>query len=177
MISSRRFYTILFTFIFISHSSFAQAQYEISTDAKDPKIKILKGIISKSIIKNDTSFNWYKPSETIYYPDSSVVNAFKNANDTIQFVIFGGTWCEDTQFILPKFFRLLEMADIADDRVTFFGVDRSKKTLGHIADAFNIINVPTIIIMKDGKELGRVVEYGKTGKWDNELAEIVRSEK
>jgi len=174
MIVHKRFCLILFCITFLSQSSFAQVQYEISADAKDPKIKILKGIINKSIVQNDTSFNWYKPSETIYYPDSSVVNAFKHANDTIQFVIFGGTWCEDTQFILPKFFKLLEMAGIADDRVTLFGVDQSKKTLGHIADAFNIINVPTIIIMKDGKELGRVVEYGKTGKWDKELADILR---
>ena len=54
-------------------------------------------------------------------------------------------------------------------------VNRDKKALGHIAEAFGIINVPTIIVMKDGKELGRVVEYGKTGKWDNELAEIVNA--
>jgi len=29
--------------------------------------------------------------------------------------------------------------------------------------------------MKNGKELGRVVEYGKTGKWDKELADIINS--
>jgi hypothetical protein len=33
--------------------------------------------------------------------------------------------------------------------------------------------VPTIIVLKDGKELGRVVEYGNTGKWDRELADII----
>jgi hypothetical protein len=27
--------------------------------------------------------------------------------------------------------------------------------------------------MKKGKELGRVVEYGKTGNWDKELADII----
>jgi len=30
------------------------------------------------------------------------------------------------------------------------------------------------IVMKDGKEVGRVVEYGKTGKWDVELAELLK---
>jgi hypothetical protein len=37
----------------------------------------------------------------------------------------------------------------------------------------NIINVPTIIVMKKGRELGRVIEYGKTGKWEKELADII----
>ena len=27
--------------------------------------------------------------------------------------------------------------------------------------------------MKDDKEIGRVVEYGKTGKWDMELGQIL----
>jgi hypothetical protein len=65
------------------------------------------------------------------------------------------------------------MSGITDNTITFFGVNRAKKSLANIADAFGIINVPTIIVMKDGKETGRVVEYGKTGKWDKELAEIL----
>ena len=89
--------------------------------------------------------------------------------------MFGGTWCEDTQFVLPKFFKLQEMSGVADTAITFFGVNRAKKSLASIADAFNVINVPTIIIMKDGKEAGRIVEYGKTGKWDKELADILNT--
>jgi hypothetical protein len=54
-----------------------------------------------------------------------------------------------------------------------FGVNRAKTSLGNIAKAFNVTLVPTIIVMKEGKEIGRVVEYGKTGKWDKELAEIL----
>ena len=57
--------------------------------------------------------------------------------------------------------------------ITLFGVNREKNSLGNIAKAFNITNVPTIIVMQDGKEVGRVVEYGKTGKWDKELAAIL----
>ena len=167
------YYLIAFLLLFSSLQTTAQTTYEISYDAKEPSVKILKGIISKSLIDNDTSFNWYNPSQVNYTPDSSVVNAFARFKDSVQFVIFGGTWCEDTQFILPKFFKIQEQSGIADDQITFFGVDHKKKTLGNIADAFHITNVPTIIVMKDGKELGRVVEYGTTGKWDQELADIL----
>jgi thioredoxin-like negative regulator of GroEL len=93
----------------------------------------------------------------------------------ISFVVFGGTWCEDTQFIVPQFFKLQEMSGVPDSLVTFFGVNRDKKTLGNIAGAFGITNVPTIIAMQEGRELGRVVEYGKSGKWDKELEAIIRN--
>jgi hypothetical protein len=61
-----------------------------------------------------------------------------------------------------------------DSAISFYGVDRDKNTIGNISHAFNITNVPTIIIMKSGKEIGRVVEYGKTGKWDMEIAEMIK---
>ncbi|HAI83817.1 MAG TPA: glycerophosphodiester phosphodiesterase, partial [Chitinophagaceae bacterium] len=39
---------------------------------------------------------------------------------------------------------------------------------------WNIINVPTFIVLdNNGKEVGRVVEYGKYGVIDKELGEIV----
>ena len=59
------------------------------------------------------------------------------------------------------------------DQVTLIGVDRQKKTFSHLSDALNIVNVPTIIVMKNGKEIGRVVEYGKYGLFDQELGEIL----
>jgi hypothetical protein len=57
------------------------------------------------------------------------------------------------------------------------GVDRNKKTISHLTEAFNVINVPTVIVMKDGKELGRVVEYGRYGMVENDLADIVDPKK
>jgi hypothetical protein len=65
------------------------------------------------------------------------------------------------------------MAGFSKDRVTLIGVDRSKKTLSHLAEALNVKNVPTIIVLKNGKEIGRVVEYGKYGMFDKELGEVI----
>ena len=164
---------ILLFFIPVSAHVFAQAQYEISQDEKHPEVKVLRGLVNKYLIENDTAFKWYRLNQNFYNPDTATLNAFERAKGKYQFVVFGGTWCEDTQFILPKFFSLQEKTGIADDAITLFGVNREKNSLGNIARAFNITNVPTIIVMKDGKEVDRVVEYGKTGKWDKELAAIL----
>lgn len=157
-----------------SLSSTAQAQYEIVPDPKHPNEHMLRGIINKYLIQNDGSYGWYIQSQTNWRPDTATLNAFEAAKAQYQFVVFGGTWCEDTQAVVPKFFKLLELSGVEDTVVSFFGVNRAKKTLGSIADAFNIKNVPTIIVMKDGVEKGRIVEYGKTGQWDKELAGILR---
>jgi thiol-disulfide isomerase/thioredoxin len=155
-------------------NSFGQAQYEISKDEKHPDELILRGIVNKYLIQNDTAYGkWYRSSASIYTPDTAILTAFEKGKGKVQFVIFGGTWCEDTQFVLPKFFTLQEKTGVPDNTITFFAVNRAKKSLGSIAEAFKITNVPTIIVMKEGKEVGRVVEYGKTGKWDKELADLV----
>ena len=151
---------------------FAQAQYEASQDPKHPEVKIVRGLINKYQIQNDTAFKWFGPNQGGYKADSATLSAFERAKGKYQLVVFGGTWCEDTQFILPKFFKLQEQSGFPDEAITMFGVDRAKTSLGNIAKAFNITNVPTFIVMKDGKEIGRVIEYGKTGKWDKEIAAL-----
>jgi thiol-disulfide isomerase/thioredoxin len=85
----------------------------------------------------------------------------------------GGTWCEDTHFILPKFYQIQEASDFPENRITVYAIDKKKNVTGNIAHAMNITHTPTIVVMKDGKELGRLVEYGKTGYWDTELANII----
>ena len=153
---------------------FAQAQYEASQDLPNhPDVKIVRGLVNKYLIQNDTAFKWYGPNQGGYNPDTATLNAMARAKGKYQLIVFGGTWCEDTQFILPKFFKLQEKSGFPDEAITMFGVNRAKNSLGSIAKAFNITLVPTIIVMKDGKEIDRVVEYGKTGKWDKELAAIL----
>lgn len=159
--------------IMVAYVCNAQAGYEISREAGNPGVKILKGTLTKDLLQNDTSFQWYGPNKKAYNLDSGIVRSFAKAKAAkMQVIIFGGTWCEDTQSILPKFFKIQEASGLPDENITLFGVNRAKVSLGHIAEALGVVNVPTFIVLKDGKELGRVVEYGKTGKWDKELADI-----
>jgi len=153
-------------------SVFAQSQAEISRDNEGNKI--LKGIISRNELEKDTAFAWWTENLKGYTPQSQAVAELKK-NQHIQFIAVMGTWCSDSRFIIPKFYSLLDAAGFPQDKVTLIGVDRSKKTLSHLAEALNIENVPTIIVMNNGKEIGRVVEYGKYGAFDKELGEIIAS--
>lgn len=151
----------------------AQSQYETLIDSANNNEKILKGKITKSELANNPAYTWYAESQKIYsVPNAAAVEGMRKNKDNVNIVIFGGTWCEDTHFVLPKFFKIQDASGFPDDRITIYAVDRNKKTLGTFADDYHITNVPTIIVMKDGKEVGRVVEYGKTGKWDQEFADI-----
>ena len=166
-------------FLLVSTLCFAQQKtienvqpYSITIN---PKEKILKGLLNRSIIESDTSFKWFKNNYNLGRVDAAAVDAFKNKGNQIRMVIFCGTWCEDTQNLLPQFYRLVDNAAYPDSSITLIGVDRNKKTLDNLSDAFHITNVPTFIVMKDGKEIARVVEYGKYGQIDKELGEIVNA--
>ena len=151
----------------------AQTPYTVSPDPKTGG-KVYQGVINKYTLQNDKTFNWYASGQSDYSPEMKILTAFETAKTSVHFILFGGTWCDDTQYIVPKFFKIQELSGFPDSAVSFYGVDRDKKTIGNISHAFNITNVPTIIIMKEGKEIGRVVEYGKTGKWDMEIAEMLK---
>lgn len=159
--------------LLLGHVVLAQNQYESTLDKNGEKI--FKGIISREIVESDTSFEWYASNLKGYTPNSLAVNALRQYGDSIQIIAFMGTWCEDSHFIIPKLFTLLDTAGFARTRFTLIGVDRSKKTLSHLAEALDVKNVPTLMVMKNGKELGRVVEYGKYGMWDKELGEVINA--
>lgn len=145
--------------------------YQISHDEKG--IKVLRGLITRTDIEKDTSFNWFKKNYNLGKPDATAVAAFKQHINDFQMVVFGGTWCPDTQNLLPQFYKVVDASQYSENNITLVGVDHSKTTLDNLDKSFHIINVPTFIVMKNGKEAGRVIEYGESGEAMKELGKIV----
>lgn len=165
-------YKYLFFIVALFSTAIASAQTAEVLKDTDGK-KILKGFVTKQELATDTSFAWYKQNLQGYTPYAAAVDAFKGAKDSVYILAFGGTWCGDTHFILPKVLAVTEAAGVADNHITLLGVDRAKTTVHGLEKAFNVTRVPTFIVLKDGKEVGRVVEYGKFGMVEKELGEIV----
>ena len=154
-------------------TAFSQTQYEISRDPKNGE-KTLKGLISRDLLTQDTAFKWYAENLTGYKANAAALEGFKKHKDSVQVLVFMGTWCEDSHSVIPKFFTLMDEAQVPLNHITLFGVNRQKESVGQLSAALGITNVPTIIILKNGKELGRVVEYGKFGLFDMDLGEILK---
>mgnify|MGYP003575279763 CR=1 FL=1 len=147
------------------------AQTEEVTEASGQKY--IKGFVSKQKLTTDPAYGWFHRQTEDYTPEADVVAAFKAAKDSIRILAFSGLWCDDTKYIIPRFFAITDAAGMDSSRIVMLGVDRDKKTIELMSETFNVTLVPTIIVLKNGKEVGRVVEYGKGGMFDQDLKEIV----
>lgn len=171
-------FAIVASYFFIACTSgrkavVAKAKYTVVADTET---KVLKGYINRSTLAGDTAFKWFAENMKYGTADEAAVNAFKNNAADFSMVVFGGTWCHDTQNLLPVFYRLIDKSGYPENKITLIAVDRAKTAPDNLQKTYNITNVPTFIVIKNGKEVGRVVEYGKQGKMDKELGEIVTKE-
>jgi thiol-disulfide isomerase/thioredoxin len=155
--------------------SLSKDEYVVSRDqGHEGNAKILRGSITRSTLESDTAFKWFADTYKYSNPDASAVAAFAKNKDKFSVIVFGGTWCHDTQNLLPLFYKLTDKSNFPKEKIYLIGMDRAKTTFKDLHTKFNITNVPTFIIRDNaGKEVGRVVEYGKTGLMDKELGEIV----
>jgi thiol-disulfide isomerase/thioredoxin len=150
--------------------TYAQSDFVVGTDGGS---KMLKGVVKRDLLENDTAFAWFHANQTGYTPSTDAVSLLRAKGGSARFLVLGGTWCGDTQALLPKFYLLMDAAGIGGDQLTFVAVDRQKHALNSLPEDMHLAHTPTFVVLKGGKEVGRVVEWGKNGQWESELAEIV----
>ena len=158
--------------LLVVYTSDGQNRFE--TLVERPNEKSLVGVLTKEVLSNESSFTWFAENYKAYQAHACGLATLKNYRDSIQLLAFMGTWCEDSHFIIPRFFALTEQAGVDPTRIVLMGVNRKKETWGDLTKPLGIVNVPTLIIFKNGKEIGRVVEYGKYGQFDREIGEIIQ---
>ena len=133
----------------------AQAQdFVRELDQKTDK-PLLRGQIKFKDITNESAYAWIHDE---YQPNERIVAKLKKLLPKYRMVVFVGTWCEDTQYLLPQFYQTLKDASFDFNALEMYGVNRDKKALNSEHDIYNISRVPTIIIMDRFKEVGRIVE-------------------
>jgi len=93
-----------------------------------------------------------------YEPDKASVEKI-NAAAPFELIILHAGWCKDCQYHMPVWNKICQDITNSGIKVTYSGVQREPRQdeLGY-CDKFNARKIPTFIAVRDGKELGRIVE-------------------
>ncbi len=95
--------------------------------------------------------------------DEDAARALGEVPPGAEVVIFLGTWCGDSRRVVSRLLVALERAPSAPFSVRMIAVDRSKRDPDGLSDGQDIRYVPTIIVRRDGAEVGRIVESAPHG--------------
>lgn len=95
-------------------------------------------------------------------PDAAAAQALAAVPPGAEVTIFLGTWCGDSRREVPRLWKALAGADVPFE-IHYIGVDREKKEPVAPVTNNDIRYVPTFIVYREGREVGRIVEESPNG--------------
>ena len=129
--------------------------HKISVDGVD----MLVGKITKEELYGE--FPVFKEKAEGYSPKAEIVEKIGKLNQQTSLILFLGTWCKDSISEAPKFLRTYDLAANPNLSMEIFAVNRQKKDGLGMSERFKLDRVPTMIFLRGGKEMSRIVEYPK----------------
>jgi thiol-disulfide isomerase/thioredoxin len=87
-------------------------------------------------------------------------------------LVFFGGWCSDSKREVPHFLKIVDRAGFPAGSIKLYSLDRTKKSPDGLTEQFGIQFVPTFIFMREGGEVGRIVESPKTSL-EQDMLEIL----
>ena len=111
-----------------------------------------------------------------YTPRKDVVEKIAGIGGSVDILVFFGTWSKDSVSEVPKILRALDAADNKNLKLALYGVDRARQEGLGMSEKFNIQRVPTTIVLRDGTELGRIVEHPKKSSEEDLLRILLKTQ-
>jgi thiol-disulfide isomerase/thioredoxin len=100
----------------------------------------------------------YKAEYSVYLADAETMNQLAEKLKGIKITLVMATWCGDSRDWVPRFYKIMDELNFNYKNLTLICVAREKKATGTTAEKLNIEKVPTFIIYRKKKELGRIIE-------------------
>lgn len=159
---------ILFLFLFIS---------PVILRAQTTAVVYPTGQVNRSIFFNNTNKAIYEPEYNHYVPNPDAVKYLNAKKGKFQIKMVMGFWCDDSQKYAPQLLKTLDEAKwdtIGINQLIIFGVDENKVASFEGFKELNIVNVPTIIVYLNNKEIGRIIETPKISV-EQDLVNIMKT--
>ncbi|MGA1770894.1 MAG: thioredoxin [Flavobacteriaceae bacterium] len=130
----------------------------VETKIADDGETFYEGKINRQNLISSPLTSWFETGYNQYYIDTQWVKEHQGLLDGLQFKLFLGTWCEDSEREVPGMLKLLDALGLDQNSMEIYAMDKNKITAANFEKGLNIINIPTLIVYKDGEEMNRIVE-------------------
>jgi len=155
---SLRAASIRLVFLFLIPSmAMTQERNQTITDPKNGN-EILIGYCDRKAMEKGENATWFSEYYDAYEPDRNIINELKQKQAGIEIFIILGTWCSDSREQVPRFFKILDKIRFDKKSVQIVAVDSHKEAGNIDLKIYDITKVPTFIIYRKGRKIGRIIE-------------------
>jgi len=150
-----------FVFLFFLSSCKVKTYNQLKFDEKSGS-DILYGYTKADAFENAPFDEWYNFEKEEYQVDNETVEKIKSIGlGKIKIEIVMGSWCSDSQREVPRLIKILESVGYEIDNLEIINVDHKKEAEKTKVTQYKIERIPTIILSRNKKEIGRIVESPK----------------
>lgn len=125
----------------------------------------MNGPVLRSELQKKPQSKWFSKEYNTYIVDKKR----EIARDSILIEVYFGDWCPDSHTQVPRFIKIAESYGLAYE---LYGLDRTKKSILAKEQSKEILRVPTFIVYKNQREIGRIIETPE-GSLEQHLERIV----
>jgi thiol-disulfide isomerase/thioredoxin len=108
-----------------------------------------------------------------YEPNAQAVIAIESNDNDTTVTLALGTWCPDSKNYIPRLIKALRAAGNDKIQVKLVGIDNQFREPVTTVQPRRITNVPTVIVERGGREIGRIVETPGAPTMEEDLASIL----
>ncbi|MDD3771885.1 MAG: thioredoxin family protein [Weeksellaceae bacterium] len=135
--------------------------------------KMLLGGVSREAFLKPPFKDWYQAEYDAYQPSPAVLKQIKSKIKRCRIEVFMGTWNDSSKVYYPRLVKILDETKFPKERMLTYAVNENKRSFYSEERGKNIEQVPTILIYKGGKEIGRIVESPSSGSLEETILAIL----
>ena len=115
----------------------------------------------------------WKAIADVYEPDGAIVERLRAIDAPVTLQVVLATWCGDSRQHVPRLLKSIARAANPNITVELTGIGPEFVTPMAVIAEENITNVPTVIVRRAGREIGRMVETPAAKSVEEDVADIV----
>lgn len=108
-----------------------------------------------------------------YQPDGAIVERLRAIDRPVKLEVVLATWCGDSRQHVPRLLKSIALASNPNITVELIGIDAEFVQPVNVVAGKNVTNVPTVIVSRNDKEVGRMIETPAAATVEEDVCDIV----